>query len=314
MSFRTYSSCVGVLLLAVSVGVAQEQGSGGEANRPDQEPPGGRRMRELRFVHQPSDPAKFQEALEKVVTLDDAQRETIKKLLSDHHEKITKVSETGRQTDEELAAMKQLSKDIVAARDAGDNDRVVTLVDQMKALREAREQKRAPALQEMEAAHRKLHDDVAAALKVDQRDKFEKFWAEQFADAGGQRRSRAVDPQRLKMLVERLDDLTSTQKQSIETLFQTFKDADRANSRQTASSQPAGRMNDRANRRQLATKLYDDVVAVLTPAQAEKLEKQLHERDNRHGRPGGPRGLRAPRGPRDSEPPAKPEGGQSGKP
>lgn len=255
---------------------------------------GGRRRGEggpMRF-----DPKAELTRMTETLKLDEDQQATIGKVLENAQTKMTEQREKMRPSDDERAKMDAMREEMRAAREAGDDAKVQELRERMRESMGPRMEESRKAMDEI---HKTLHDGIVAQLRDDQKPQFETMWAERMAmrrggpggpdGPGGPNRG----PLALKAIVDKLDDLTADQKQQIETLFTTFRDANK-----DKSARPSP---------EAAKKLQADVMAVLTDGQKAKVEKTLS--GNRRG-PGGPgegRGER-PRRPRGDKPEEKHEG------
>ena len=224
--------------------------------------------------------------------LDETQQASIGKVLEDAQTKMTEQREKMRPSDEDRAKMDAAREEMRAAREAGDDAKVKELRDKM---RESMGPRMEEARKAMDEIHKTMHDGIVAQLRDDQKPQFETMWAERMAmRRGGPDGPGAPNrgPLALKSIVDKLDDLTADQKQQIETLFTTFRDA---NKDKTARPSP-----------EATKKLQADVMAVLTDGQKAKVEKALTGNRRGPGGPGGP-GER-PRRPRGDKPEEKHEG------
>ncbi|HKQ48735.1 MAG TPA: hypothetical protein VJZ71_11755 [Phycisphaerae bacterium] len=218
------------------------------------------------------DPTFLTERMTQELSLDDAQREAVAKILRDHQAHIAALRQSMQsQPTEGYDKMRLIAQEMRTAREAADTARVEELTQQMRQLREEQQARLAPMREQMMASQEKLQTDLFAVLRDDQKPGFEKLWEQQLARRSpyrGPERS----PQTLKALVDRLPGLTLEQQKGVEQFFRQHQDAEK----QTEKGSPAERA--------LVTKLYDGVIALLTPEQRQLLEGQLS------GRRGGVRG------------------------
>ena len=235
----------------------------------------------------PEDPTSLTERMTQELSLDDAQREAVAKVLKDHQTQIVTLRQSMQsQPTEGYDKMRQIAQEMRTAREAADTARVEELTQQMRQLREEQQARLAPMRQQMLDSQEKLRGDLFAILRDDQKPGFEKLWEQQLARRSpyrGPERS----PQTLKALVDRLPGLSNEQQQGIEQLFRQHQEAEK----QTEKGSPAEKA--------LVTKLYDGVLALLTPDQRSLLEGQLA------GRRSGARGAEPLpiRGPAEAPPP-----------
>jgi hypothetical protein len=214
----------------------------------------------------PEDPTMLTERMTKELGLDDAQRGAVEKILADHQNRVITLRQSMQsQPTEGYEKMREIAQEMRAAREVGDTARTEQLSQQMRLLREEQQARMAPMRQQLLDSQEKLRSDLAAILREDQIEGFNKLWEQQLARRSpyrGPERS----PQTLKALVDRLPGLTVEQQQGIEQLFRQHQDA--------AKTAEKGSPAERA----LVTKLYDGVLALLTPEQRSLLEGQLSGR------------------------------------
>jgi len=179
-------------------------------------------------------------------------------------EKMQALREGYRPSPELREKMNEHREAMLAAREAGDEDKLREIRQQMRALQEERRQAMAPMREKMEALQTAHHDELLAIMHKDQKERFEKLWNERMKPRGfgGPRRSAHA----LKTVVKKLPDLTSEQEQQIEALFTQYKEATREMERRSLEH------------RKLTSRLYDDVVKLLTPEQQKVVEENLRGR------------------------------------
>jgi hypothetical protein len=237
----------------------------------------------------PEDPTMLTERMTKELSLDAAQQEAVAKVLKDHQTHIITLRQSMQsQPTEGYDKMREIAQEMRTAREAGDTARVTELSQQMRVLREEQQARLAPMRQQMMESQERLHGDLLAVLRDDQKEGFEKLWEQQLARRPAYRGPER-SPQTLKTLVDRLPAMSLEQKQGIDQLFRRHQDAEKT----LEKGSPAEKA--------LVTKLYDDVIGVLTPDQRALLEGQL----------AGRRGIRSVEGspirPAPESPSANPE-------
>lgn len=240
----------------------------------------------------PEDPNFLVERMTKELNLDEAQQKAMTKVLTDHYAYMMELRQSmQQQPNEGYEKMKAISDEMRTAREGGDAEKVRLLSEQLRQLGQEQQARMAPMRQKLTESQEKLRGDLSAVLRDDQKEGFTKFWDERMARRSpykGVERS----PQTLKTLVDRLPGLTTQQNEQIELLFRQHQEAEKT----ATKGSPAERA--------LVTKLYDGVIALLTPEQRSRLESQLA------GRRGGARGVEpiTPRGGQVSPPtPTTPE-------
>lgn len=238
--------------------------------------PGGPRGFEMRRFDPKAELAQMTEKLK----LDEAQQASIGKLLEDHQAQMEAQREKMRPSDEERAKMDEMREEMQAAREAGDDAKMQELRGKMRETMGSRMEEMRKI---MEANQKALHDGIEAQLREDQKVEFGKMWQERMARRGpGGRGGPDRGPAALKSIVDKLDDLTADQKAQLEVVFKNFRDATKD---QSGPPSP-----------QVGRKLHEDVMAILTDGQKEKVEKALEgqrprrDREGRGDRPRRPRG------------------------
>lgn len=210
------------------------------------------------------------DTITKELNLDAEQAAAVAKLLDAHRDKMRNISASFRRSPEEIEEMKAIREQMREAREAGDREAMDALLASLREIRRARQEKMAPAKEQMEAAKQALHDGISELLREDQQPKFEKLWKQRFFQEG-RRRGPVRNPRALLALVNRLDDLKPEQKKQVEDLFRQFRESQKRN-RENPS--PQAKKKNQA-------KLFNDVLAVLTPVQRQKIERQLRGRGGR---------------------------------
>jgi hypothetical protein len=235
------------------------------------------------------DPNSLLDRLTKELNLDAAQQEAVSQALKDHQTYVTQIRQTMQnQPTEGYQKMRALTDEMHAAREAGDLEKVKQLSEQVRELGREQQEKMAPMREQLAQSNEKLRDSILAALREDQKAGFDKFWEEKMARRGSYRGPER-SPQALKALVEQMSGLTIEQRQQIEQLFRQHMEAEK--------TAPKGSSAERA----LVTKLYDAVMASLTPEQRTMLEMKLA------GRPRGARGEGVSTPPKSPNAPGQPE-------
>lgn len=226
-------------------------------------------------------------ALTEQLQLDELQRAEVAKLLEAQQVLIRDVRRQNQRTPEEIEAWRQIKEDMDAAMQAGDKAKMEELRLKSQDMHKARRERIAPALQQLEQAEQTVHDDVAKLLRPDQIEKFETVWKERKL-ARGARNGPVRNPRALKDIVERLPDLSAEQKTQVSALFDEYQKSLReASKTETGDSQDAAQRNREARQklyRERQEKLFDDVIAILTPEQKASIEKALKGKSRRPGR------------------------------
>lgn len=252
-----------------------EGGERGEGRRG----PGGRRGFEMRRFDPKAELAQMTEKLK----LDEAQQASVGKLLEEHQVQMEAQREKMRPSEEERAAMDAMREEMQAAREAGDDAKMQELRGKMRETMGARMEGMRKTMEENQKA---LHDGIVAQLREDQKAEFGKMWQERMERRGpGGRGGPDRGPAALKSIVDKLDDLTADQKAQLEVVFKTFRD-----STKDQSGPPSP---------QVGRKLHDDVFAILTDGQKEKVQKALEGQRGRRDREGRPRRQRGDDEPKD---------------
>lgn len=226
-------------------------------------PPAAADKRNRRTFH-PEDPNFLLEKMTAELKLDETQQEAVSKILKDHMASMTELRQSAQsQPSEGYQKMREVSDELRAAREANDMDKVRQLSEQLRQLGQEQQARLAPLRQKMAESQDKLRSDLITVLHDDQKSGFEKLWDERMA-----RRSPYRGPERsaqtLKSMTDRLPALSAEQSQQIEQLFRQHAEAAKSTKKGSAAE------------KLLVNKLYDGVMAVLTPQQRSLLESQLN--------------------------------------
>jgi Spy/CpxP family protein refolding chaperone len=239
------------------------------------------------------------ERMTKELNLDEAQRAKAETILKAQEEKSQAVYKDLMPTPEEQQKLEGLRQARREARRAGNAEEEARVAEEMRKVQQARQARLTPMQERLAAIEKEEHDSLLAVMRDDQKEKFEKFWADWMTSRrpAGPVRS----PQALKAMIDKLANLTAEQKKQIEEAFAGFKKTVREDVKE-----------DSPEYRQRTRQLYEDVMKALTPEQREKILAQLRE-----GRPdrGGRRGFRGGRGDIGAaSQPARPVGEKPGGP
>lgn len=191
------------------------------------------------------------------------------------HSKAEQALRDGLRPSPELAErMGVLRREMRAAHDAGNKERIEALRKELEAIQEERTKSMTPLREKLDELQAKLHDDLMKVMREDQVEAFERVWSEQL-DRREIRKSLLRNPNAIKAAVDRLKDLTPEQKAGIKNVLDAYKRWARE-----AREKPGAYA---AARKDKMKKLYDDVLAQLTPDQREIVTKEL-DPDQRLGR------------------------------
>lgn len=303
---------LGILLIA-SVGIAQtppdspkpsdERRPGARERGPRREPPFAR-IGDVKVQL-----AMLTEKLE----LDEAQQTEITKILEARNEKVRELREQTERSPEEVEAMRALREEMDAAMKANDRERMEVLRKKADQMYREREERNAPARQKLLETEKALHDDIVATLRPEQVEKFEEVWKQRMVRPGG-REGPVRNPRALKSIVEGLKDLSDEQKETIDGLFAAFRESVQRRPERPEGQERPSRADREAREKDMqekTEKLFNDVIAVLTPEQKAKVEEALRGlsrpgtrgegREGRGGRQGRP-GRTAPDQPDENRP------------
>jgi len=204
--------------------------------------------------------------------LDPTQIAEVKRLVEEHQKAMREMQSEMRQSPETIQKMKELREKMHQAQQANDQAGMKAASDEMQAMRQEQATKIAPARSKMAQARETLRDKVKGVLREDQKAGFDAIWDE-YAGGGSGRRMMRQNPRLLRATVERLSDLTPDQKRQIDEQFKQHDEATKGQKGAAVETQ--------------TQRLYDGVLALLTPQQREKVESRMPGREPR--RPRGPR-------------------------
>ncbi|HPF39436.1 MAG TPA: hypothetical protein P5081_13680 [Phycisphaerae bacterium] len=292
-------------LCATPVSAQPEKGDDGPGVRPRRpEGPGGLQRRGGRGNRgADAQLARLNDALK----LDDTQKSEVQALLKAHEAKIREMRDGFRPSPEELEEMEAIREDLRRAREENDTELMAKCRDRMRAAREARNERTAPAREAIEAAEAKLHDDILEKLNDDQKKAFDEVWND-VMDRRGRRGGSKYDPRLLQRVVSRVKGLSTEQEESVEKLFSDFREADKK-ARRTRPERPGRKEGEEADKPQrrrdnrrmrddaASKKLFDDVMAVLTEAQQAEVRTMMEKASGKRGE----RGERGRRGRGDAD-------------
>lgn len=252
-----------VMLLAAGVCLAQE--------KPDREKKReGRPGREERAprLNQAGirNPEKLLEQMKEELKLTDSQQSEAKKIVDEYSADVKTLRDSAKPPAEMGAKYQEWRKQLDEARAAKDNARMQQILDQMKEDRKQREAAEAPIREAIEKSTKNLHDRLATMLGEKQKVAFEGLWQDAVQGrSGGPSR---INPSQLRSVVMKLPDLSEDQKKQVE---DTLK----------ASEKEVAEAKTPADRNRVSKKLYDDVLALLNPAQQEKVKGEMNSRGPR---------------------------------
>jgi hypothetical protein len=283
-----------LLFLAVSGGMGQERSEDQKAGPAKAENRVERRANAQHRGGRVPSPEYLTEELK----LDQEQESAVRRIFEENGKKMDELREEFRPPPEMSERLAELRTAMWEARQAGDQDRLQEIRNEMRTIQEELRKKRAPMRERREAARKEFYDNLLAVMPEGQKTRFEELWQEWTEPRmfGGPWRS----PQALRKVVEKLPDLTEEQQQKVEELFVQYKEA----ARDLERNSPA--------RRKLTKRLYDDVVGLLNAEQKETVEKKLRGRGGPGAREWRGRGLEGrggqdrPDHPEDKEPSPEP--------
>jgi hypothetical protein len=260
MNSKTFKLSMLVLFLSAGVCLAQDKPEKRE----------GRREREERAprLNQAGirNPEKLLEQMKEELKLTDSQQSDAKRMVDEYSAEVKSLKETVKPPADMGAKYADIRKQLDEARAAKDQPRMQQLLDQMKEDRKQREAQEAPVREAIERSTKNLHDRMAAMLGEKQKVGFEGLW--QDAVQGRTSGSTRVNPAQLKSVVMKLPDLTDDQKKQVEDAFKNHE-------KDTADAKTA------PDKMRLNKKLYDEVIALLTAPQQEKVKAEVNSRGPR---------------------------------
>jgi len=186
--------------------------------------------------------------------------------MDDYKGKARELRQQYRPADALLNRLHTIREEISVARESKDEAAMEKLVGELRSIRASEEQRKSAMYEGLSSMHTELLGKIKTGLRADQITKLNSIWSNRIvapregrAGFRGQKRS----AQALKAMVDRLPGRTKDQEQQLEELFRGHMEAVRA----------AG--SSEAEREKLVGKLYDDVMAVLTPGQQARIEKDM---------------------------------------
>jgi Spy/CpxP family protein refolding chaperone len=292
------STLSGVMLLAAAMLCAAQEAAKPQqtAQEPKSDQPKVERPHGAR-------PEGMLQLLVKELNLDEAQQTQVKAFLDEHRSREKDIRTSTQLPAELQEKTAKVRQEMMQARKAGDTARVTQLREELAGFQREREDLLKPVRAKLDESQEVLHGQILGILKDDQKAKFLELWDEQLSMGdgyGGPVRS----PRALKSSVEKVAGVTPDQKKQIEAVFEQFR---------RASREPAA--SGLKARKDLITKLYDDVSALLSPEQKEQLQKVMEgERGLRKGELRPPKSEAGGPGPKPAEgtppPPPPPQPAQ----
>lgn len=228
------------------------------------------RMRAAR--PEPSTSAAMVERLKTELKLDAAQVEQVDKLAAENEQTMAALRDQMKMPPEMISEMTKIRAELNKAQEAGDQAKMKELGDRLQQIRTEFTERTKPVRERMTNMQTVFKEKVRAVMHEDQREAFDRIWTDRTAtDVRSRLRQ---NPRMLKAFVDRLTDLTSEQKTQIGDLFKQHNEAEKG-------------LKDRAAREQAGQRVYDSVLAILTPAQREQLEARAKSRGEAP-KPNGP--------------------------
>lgn len=244
------------LLHAQSTGVEQQEQNAQKAEE----------LNQKRLLRSRNDPMALLDLFTEELNLDEPQRQETDRLLSENRRKLLEVRASFKPPAEGMDRTRALVEKLRLAKQAGDAEAIRTATDQLREIQKERESELAPMRQKMAEIQQELHDQIAALLHEDQKQKFEELWEERMGQNSAFR-GRVRSPQALKAMVDRLPGLTEFQKTQIDQQFRSYHES--------VKDQPST-----SQAREQSTKLlYDSVTALLTTEQRETIARQMAGRN-----------------------------------
>jgi tellurite resistance protein len=220
------------------------------------------------------------------LNLDEQQASQVSQMIREHEAKVAGLRASLAPSQTNLTRMRELRQQISQISESGDEAGQAPALAELKALRQAQEDAQAAIRQAVGVAEEDLENRITGILREDQRAALEELWQAELVPAKAERPER-IEPRLLRSLVERLTGLTDEQKATINGCFKGFDEASAAAQAETREASEK--------------KLTADVLAALTPPQAERLTMLFQRHEQRHrptakstGRPGGPAPIPAP--------------------
>ena len=206
------------------------------------------------------------DCLTEELSLDTDQKEALKAAMDDYNKRARELRRQNPPSEEMINRLNSIREEIAVARNTRDEAAMDRLIGEMRGIRAAEDARLAPVFEQLNVMHQELLGTLKTGLRSDQVTKLNSLWTNRIVapregrvSFRGQKRS----AQALKAMVDRLPGRTKDQEQQLEELFRGHMEAVRA----------AG--SSEAERDKLVGKLYDDVMAVLTPGQRARIEKDM---------------------------------------
>ncbi len=267
--------------MTAGVGLAQEEGGQGPEGRGEKG-----RMRPGKFDHGVG----AVKLLTRKLNLDETQQAEFERLFKEHAESEAELRSAYMPSDEMREKMQQIREEIMAAREAGDTEKLEELKTVMREMLEEQKAGREPLRQKMSESMVQLHDKLLVLLNDDQKGDFEEVWETKIARRLGPAEPSPRRPQALKAAIGKLKDITPEQKEQIQILFEEFRKSER----EAGTDEEKPKQGKKLEKKRIK-QLYKDVLAVLTPEQRSEVEKKLTHW-------GGPKGEKQRRGPQGGHP------------
>jgi len=216
------------------------------------------------------------ESMKTAVGMDAEQAEKLKGLLKSADDDFRAARTDMIPTPEVRARMSDTIKEIEAAKKAGDSQKELALIEERTQIIKTMIAKRQDMIERMKQRDDMLMREISEILRPEQHEAFRSFWPVRNPAA----RNLQPDPYdglirspvALKAAVDRLGDVTSDQKSQIEDAFKAHQEAGRSTTQAAEQAKAAG-----------LRKLYNDVFAVLTDGQGQRVKQELMPRkDDRH--------------------------------
>ena len=241
-----------------------------------------------------ADPGRVAEQMKTELNLDASQTGELTKIVEEQRKLVAQMQEQMRPTPETMKKQKEMADKMRRAREANNQAEIKEASDQLQALRKDNEDRIRPAREKMTQSTEALHDKLKSILREDQKEGFERIWEAQKAGPYG-RRIMSQNPRVLHAAIGRLTDLTAGQKTQVEELFK---------QNEAATKDQRGTAAEPLNQ-----KLYDAVMALLTPEQREKVESRVgsNRSPRRAIRPEEEKAAPPVRNPDDANQPEKPK-------
>lgn len=228
------------------------------------------RMRTAR--PEPSTSAAMVERLKTELKLDAAQIEQVDKLAAENEQTMVALRDQMKMPPETIAEMTKIRAELNKVQEAGDQAKMKELGDRLQQIRTEFSERTKPVRERMTNMQTVFKEKVRAVMHENQREAFDRIWTDRTAtDIRSRLRQ---NPRMLKAFVDRLTDLTSEQKTQIGDIFKQNQELEKG-------------LKDRVTREQAGQRVYDSVMAILTPAQREQLEARAKSRGEAP-KPNGP--------------------------